>query len=711
MDNANQKFKREKYNKYNANKDWIFKHKYQPIEANRKYISNNFHSTYDSDSIDLQQNPNIPQSEFEEKDKEIQKNKQFEDETLKKIQEIKFLKKQIAEKEKENEYLKKKMYDLNKSILSHQKTKKELEEKISILEQKNEKKIEQIDDLNNTILSYKNEIEKSKNEIKKLKEDLLEKDKKIEDQTKKNENEINNLNDVISSYKKEIENLKIILSSNEDLLKNLKKYDIVKTINLNKGTSSEFMPKYDGKDPLKFYDIIVDINSIKGILTGWDILKNKKGSNKLKHLDENSIKIGVVGNGNKGKSFILSRISDIELPVGESIKTRGLSIKFPQLENHSKRKITLLDSAGQETPVLNNNKDNLSLKFGEIDKDNNELTKDEELTEKSRDKLLTEFFLQNYIVKYSDLLIIVVGILTFSEQKLINKIKKTFKDLNKKGQLVIIHNLQSYVTLDQVKNYINETLLKSSTFNLTEEFEVSKEMTTDKNEPQWSYFYESKVEPDTKHLIFAREKSQAGNFYNQMSIKYIYNILNTINEKEPLNLYKNIKDLFVELSNQILETSINVEDIENNENKINLKLDNIKNELKLKKCSIDELGINKFSSNGFEPKYCAYIYKNRLNIVCEVPGIIPEGSFKANANCENGKCIITIEGNKTNEIESIAKECKKIGVNKREFGKFIFTIRIDDVNIDVKSVKKDGQENGLVKFSYQIKENSSTVIF
>ena len=44
---------------------------------------------------------------------------------------------------------------------------------------------------------------------------------------------------------------------------------------------------------------------------------------------------------------------------------------------------------------------------------------EKELTEKSRDKLLTEFFLQNYIVKYSNLLIIVVGILTFSEQKLI----------------------------------------------------------------------------------------------------------------------------------------------------------------------------------------------------------------------------------------------------------------------------------------------------
>ena len=36
--------------------------------------------------------------------------------------------------------------------------------------------------------------------------------------------------------------------------------------------------------------------------------------------------------------------------------------------------------------------------------------------EKSREKLITELFLQNYIINVSDILIIVVGILTYSEQ-------------------------------------------------------------------------------------------------------------------------------------------------------------------------------------------------------------------------------------------------------------------------------------------------------
>ena len=62
--------------------------------------------------------------------------------------------------------------------------------------------------------------------------------------------------------------------------------------------------------------------------------------------------IGVIGNSNKGKSFLLSKISKIELPSGTNIRTEGLSIKYPELEKYKKRRIVLLDSVGIETPVL-----------------------------------------------------------------------------------------------------------------------------------------------------------------------------------------------------------------------------------------------------------------------------------------------------------------------------------------------------------------------
>ena len=67
---------------------------------------------------------------------------------------------------------------------------------------------------------------------------------------------------------------------------------------------------------------------------------------------EKILRVGVIGNANKGKSFLLSKISKIDLPSGMSIKTEGLSIKYPELESFKDRKIVLLDSAGLETPVL-----------------------------------------------------------------------------------------------------------------------------------------------------------------------------------------------------------------------------------------------------------------------------------------------------------------------------------------------------------------------
>ena len=110
----------------------------------------------------------------------------------------------------------------------------------------------------------------------------------------------------------------------------------------------------------EFYDVIIDIKSIKNIKKGWNIKMNDKGKEKyLKHKNENLLRIGVTGHNNKGKSFILSKISNINLLSGVSIQTNGLSIKYPDKIGHSKRNLILLDSAGLETPVLKTIKNNV----------------------------------------------------------------------------------------------------------------------------------------------------------------------------------------------------------------------------------------------------------------------------------------------------------------------------------------------------------------
>ena len=84
------------------------------------------------------------------------------------------------------------------------------------------------------------------------------------------------------------------------------------------------------------------------------------------------------------------------LPSGTSIRTEGLSIKYPELQKFKDRIIALLDYAGLETPALREK---------EID---NEISK-ELFKEKSMEKIVTELFLQNDIINNNDILILVVG--------------------------------------------------------------------------------------------------------------------------------------------------------------------------------------------------------------------------------------------------------------------------------------------------------------
>ena len=138
--------------------------------------------------------------------------------------------------------------------------------------------------------------------------------------------------------------------------------------------------------------------------------------------------IGVIGNRNKGKSFLLQALSGEKLQTGTTINTVGLSIKY------SEDKFVLLDSEGSESPILGEHTNMLEI---------------------SRDKLFTEAFLLSYISTYSNALLLIVGELTFSEQKLINKISEDIKKLKIKWiskYLIVIHNFKTFETKDQVEN-------------------------------------------------------------------------------------------------------------------------------------------------------------------------------------------------------------------------------------------------------------------
>lgn len=90
--------------------------------------------------------------------------------------------------------------------------------------------------------------------------------------------------------------------------------------------------------------------------------------------------------------------------------------------------------------------------------------------------------MKNFLIEFSDVLLLVVDNLTYSEQKVINKIKDEIKNHRKSKKLFIIHNLKTFRTEQQLKNYINNIFLKSGTFSLNKHENITSEENVIKGE-------------------------------------------------------------------------------------------------------------------------------------------------------------------------------------------------------------------------------------
>ena len=545
----------------------------------------------------------------------------------------------------------------------------------------------------NDFLNRKREYE---NEINQLKENKKELKNTINEYVKIMEDDSNQINQL----KKEINELKdenILLKEELAKLNNNENNSIILRNNiLNQNESF-----------IDFYDVIIDIKSIKDIKKGWEIKMNERGKKKYyEYKGMKIIRIGVIGNSNKGKSFLLSKISKIKLPSGTSIRTEGLSIKYPELEGYTDRKIVLLDSAGLETPVLkdneyeiikNENDNSNDCSIIENGNQSQNLKKDlkEYFKEKSREKLITELFLQNYIIHNSEILILVVGIFTYSEQKLLNRIKTIIERAKIDKPLYIIHNLITYTSISQVKEYINEFLLKSVTFDLEEGHNIS----TRSINQNGIYFYEKKSNPKIFHLIFANEESEAGKYYNQFTLNFLENSYQNVTDLKTFDVIKTVKERFLEISKDIIDEPKNIELKFDDENEKCIKI-NSKDNIILKKCLIDELGFSNLKGDGFEPKYSYYKKdKNTLIIFLECPGIC---SLTPDVYYEGVYNIIKLSGIKYKDKEPLKFEDNIF--NTREFGKFSLEIPLKTEEFLISDIEPIDKSDGIFIITVKIKE-------
>ena len=648
------------YNNYlKSSKESIYLFFQNEKQQNELIAKNNFEKV-NQEKMELMGEYNDKKADLAKKINEIRDIKNENDELIKALE-----KKNKKIKDLENQI----GFDLIRKDNTIANLKKELNSKIETIANLDN----QINELKKNLTSKKNKIYELENKINIQEQDLGNKNNLIND-LKKNENILKD-----ESEKLNKENALLAAGINGDLDKivklkelglkgdNLKEKENLFKINPENneivGNQKFEKPKF-----ADFYDVIVHIDSIKEINKGWQIEMNQNGEqNYQKYKKEKIMKIGVIGNANKGKSFILSKISKMKFPSGFSIKTEGLSIKYPDTTLFYDRRIALLDSAGLETPVLIS------------DENQNNINKNDLFKEKSREKLITELFLQNYIMYYSDILIIVVDSLSFSEQKLLMKIKKEMERAKINTHLYIIHNLKSFTSKEQVKDYIDSSLLKSATFTLEEGHKIS----TKKEEVNKGiYFYEKDKEKEKDknkerkiyHLIYANENSEAGKFYNQFTLNFIENSYQTVTDLESFDVIDTIKERYMAISKDIIEKTGNEEKITkesfDNSTPNMIKLNSDK-EIILKKCLIDELGFSNFKANSFEPTYNIYKKEDKIIVRVEVPG---KTAIKAGLEISGEYNIIKIMGEK-----QLDKEPGKLDDNihnTREYGNFYLDLHL-----------------------------------
>ena len=238
--------------------------------------------------------------------------------------------------------------------------------------------------------------------------------------------------------------------------------------------------------------------------------------------------VGIVGREKTGKTFIMNRICDLNLPVGNNFDTKGLSMKFSKGDN-----IICLDSAGIQTPVYYyDNKLLEKFSWSKEDLRNDEGIKDD----MKNDRTLTDLFIQDFILKVCEVIIIVIGHLSQNDQNFIQRISKKSKP---KQRIIIIHN---FIDLKKIED-VNEKIRKD--VFLAFDDVVARNIPDSDIEEYIERNFDKKKE-NISHLILVSEDYESGLKYNHVSLQYLCNILDTRTEKTNFNPIESLTKFFEE---------------------------------------------------------------------------------------------------------------------------------------------------------------------
>jgi hypothetical protein len=445
---------------------------------------------------------------------------------------------------------------------------KKIEEENKLLKNKlkdeSNKKNDELE-LNLKKLEEENKLLKNKikDETNKKNDDLQLTLKKFEEENKllknKLKDESNKKNDELELTLKNIEEENKLLKSQlrEEINKNNElKSNLIKDKNNIQNSTIK-----DVKKSKRNFDIEIRMESLKDLIFGWDIKYGSEGMNKYLNMKNNDILlIGILGLKNKGKSYILSKL----LKENEYIKEENNNLYLKYITNQQKNfNYAIIDTPGLGKYLTK--------------KENQVSNNDKTIKESEKNICQIDNFIINFVLKKSNFIICIVGLLDYNEQKLINKLKfkneEYKKEYKKFKKIFIIHNLKELSTKEEIKNYINNVLLKSLTFNIIEKDGNLAQNTSNINYNS-KYYIEKNINQELEiyHLITAKENTEAGNYYNESTYTFLIQQYNSFHFFNKFDIIKEMKEEIQFISKNILTLPIkSLDDFENTDNKIKLK--------------------------------------------------------------------------------------------------------------------------------------------
>ena len=484
-----------------------------------------------------------------------------------------------------------------------------------------------------------------------------------------------------------------------------------------------------------FYDLVFKIDSFRNLKKkeqgdyGWDILYSKDFDYD-KRTKEERVRIGVVGNGNSVKSFILSKLTNFKVPSG--FKTEGISLKYPDMKTKDGKGMVIIDSAGFETPLL----ESFDCKLDSLSNLDAKET-NTKINDLAKDRAILEVFIQKYVLEYSDIIIAVVGQLTYSEQQLLLRMKRE----NTKKKIFIVHNLLNLETKQQVTDYIDNVLKKSLTQQTVERSmsNLDENKKVDGTVLNQTYYYEQYTDNndhkklyEIEHLIMAKEGTEAGNYYNQSAINFLSTNTTTTTKLNKYPVKATIKNYLIKMSGDFFESSIPKENIKigevtiNNIKKNKLYIDGYSKDIILKSINIDSLGFSSFLGRSYQPSYCLYIVdnvdklpikktKSELKIegdkpyyifvlIVDISGELEDPNIIPRIDINNIEIVFKLEGSRKikkneTEINPNRYDCYYSSIKD---GLFSLCISIKPEDISLKSTDPifKNYENGLLTYYY-----------